>query len=445
MISPSAIAYQSRPEATVDSAARASQPRHLAFVSTFYYPRMRGGAEHSLQHHAESLVQRGIRVSVISLHDGKKPERQVHRGVECHALPAPHFASCLSQEHRAPAVTRALWHVVDVYNAAAGSLLESELRQIGPDLVQTENLPGWSCAAWDAIRRLGLPHVQMLHDFQLTCPAATRFKDGCNCESTCFSCAPFTAIPRQRSQRVEHVVANSRYTRDLYRRLGYFGGARTFDVIYGAVPPVEQTTPIASEPGRLRIGYLGRLHPTKGVRQLIEAFAQVGRPDAVLRIAGRGTDEFEAELRAAAGGHAVEFLGHTPANAFLDAIDVLVVPSLWHEPMGRVVIEAATHGVPVIVATRGGLTELFVEGKTGWAFEPTAPVELVDRLRQVDLATLHAMRSDCRQFAADFAPDPIADRWIALYSRLIAPRTAMGTGRPVGDSASREGVFQRTL
>lgn len=391
---------------------------HLAFLSTHYYPRMRGGAEHSLQYHAETLVRLGARVSVLSLHDGDKVERFTHHGVECHAFPAPNLRQCLAPTHRASAASRAAWHLIDIYNLAARRLLERELRAIKPDLLQTENLPGWSCAAWDAIRCVGIPHIQMLHDFQLTCPAATRFRNGDNCRNTCFTCRPLATVTRRLSQRVRHVVANSNYTRDLYKRLGFFGNARSFDVIYGAVPPPVSRAESRRE-GPVRVGYLGRLHPTKGIRVLLDAFIHVDHPDLVLRIAGTGVADYEAELRAAARGHAVEFLGHAPAAEFLDTIDVLVVPSLWHEPMGRVVIEAATHGVPVIAATRGGISELFTEGETGWSFDPAEPEQLERHLRALRRDRLAQMREACRRSAAKFAPEPIAQTWLQLYSRVL--------------------------
>ncbi len=416
-----------------------ARPMHLALVATFYYPRLLGGAEHTLHQHAETLARRGLRVSVLSLHDGAKPERFVHNGVECHALPAPNLKRCLDRTNRAPAALRSLWHVLDVYNPAAGSLLERELRSINPDLVHTETLPGWSCAAWTAARRFGRPHVQMLHDYQLTCPSATRFRSGRNCEATCASCQPFSALRRRFSQRVTHVIANSRYTRKVHQDLGFFSGAEVFDVIYGPVPPPRGDAAGGTISRALRVGYMGRLHPTKGVGLLIEAFMAAGRKDAVLRIAGNGTPDYEAELRGRAAGGAVEFLGHTPAEQFLAGIDVLVVPSLWNEPMGRVVIEAASHGVPVIAAARGGIPELVEEERTGWLFDPAEPAQLTDLLRTATVDGLRASRDECLAFARRFRPDVIADQWLTLYSKMLGAkhaRSAAVTAEPVAAAGS---------
>lgn len=392
---------------------------HVSLVSTFYYPRLLGGTEHSLQHLAESLSRLGVRVSVISLQEGGKAERFVHNGVECHSLPATHLARCLERDRRASAPIRALWHVLDVYNPASGRLLEAELKALRPDLVQTHNLPGWSCSAWTAVKRLGLPHVQVLHDYQLTCPPATRFRNGENCRGTCANCMPFCALRRRLSARVKHVVANSAYTRQVHRDLGFFPYARSFDVIHGAAPP-RAPHPAPPRIGtRLRIGYLGRLHSSKGLELLIDSFGAAGRPDAVLLIAGGGAGNYESELRRRAAGQSVEFLGKTPSGVFLPSIDVLVVPSLWNEPMGRVVIEAATHGVPVIAAARGGIPEVVQAGRTGWLFDPSHPSELCDIIRRIDLRGLGSLSEGCLTWGARFESGAISLQWVALYDRLL--------------------------
>jgi len=391
---------------------------HVVLVSSFYYPTLRGGAEHTIQYLAEALVRAGVQVSVVSLNDQGKEERYQHKGVECRSLPVRNLAACLNARNPAPAVAKAIWHLVDVYNPLAGRVLEQHLRDLRPDIVQTHNLPGWSCAAWTAARRTCPIHVQVLHDYQLTCPTATRFRNGTNCISTCASCRPFSTLRQRLSQRVTHVVANSDYTRQLHRQLGFFRHARSFDVIHGAVPTPPNPPENVPAGRTLRIGYLGRLHPTKGLDLLIDAFLAANLPGATLRIAGRGTEAYEAELRQKTRGLAVEFVGQQESAKFLSTLDVLVAPSLWNEPMGRVVIEAATQGVPVIASNRGGIPELVDEGKTGWLFDPATPAPLEKILRQLTPTRLGAMREDCRQHAEKFSPENIAAQWLNLYATL---------------------------
>src|SRR5690606_4186994 len=51
--------------------------------------------------------------------------------------------------------------------------------------------------------------------------------------------------------------------------------------------------------------------------------------------------------------------------AFYKTIEVLVVPSLWQEPLGMLAIEALAYQLPVIAIAVGGLQESGMEGYNG--------------------------------------------------------------------------------
>ena len=54
---------------------------------------------------------------------------------------------------------------------------------------------------------------------------------------------------------------------------------------------------------------------------------------------------------------------------FLERIDLLVVPSVWEEPFGRVAAEAMINSIPALVSDRGSLPQVvggdFVDGGGG--------------------------------------------------------------------------------
>ena len=74
---------------------------------------------------------------------------------------------------------------------------------------------------------------------------------------------------------------------------------------------------------------------------------------------------------------------------FFTQIDVLLLPSLWQEPLARVILEAYAYGVPVVGSRRGGIAEHIEDGVTGLLFDPDEPRMLdaaVDRfLREPSL------------------------------------------------------------
>lgn len=115
--------------------------------------------------------------------------------------------------------------------------------------------------------------------------------------------------------------------------------------------------------------YLGRLEESKGVEFLLRAFAQVGRSDAVLVIAGTGSLEAGFRMLASDLGIAanIRFCGYVPiesAPLYHSLAWVFVLPSVTtragREPWGLVVNEAFSQGVPVVAsdavgAAAGGL------------------------------------------------------------------------------------------
>jgi len=105
------------------------------------------------------------------------------------------------------------------------------------------------------------------------------------------------------------------------------------------------------------VSYVGRLVPEKGIEVLLEAWRAVAEkvPEAVLLVAGEGSTEYEAKLRAKAGRHVI-FLGKVkdPKKVYV-ASDLVVVPSLWDEPFGLVPLEAVACGTLPLVSDRGFL------------------------------------------------------------------------------------------
>ncbi|HEY4135776.1 MAG TPA: glycosyltransferase [Alphaproteobacteria bacterium] len=110
---------------------------------------------------------------------------------------------------------------------------------------------------------------------------------------------------------------------------------------------------------------LGRLHVNKGFDVLLDAMARL--PRAWLWLAGDGPLRADLEAQAAKLGIAdrVRFLGwRDDGPALMAAADALVCPSR-HEPLGNVVIEAWSRGLPVVAARAQGPAALLDDGETG--------------------------------------------------------------------------------
>ena len=116
--------------------------------------------------------------------------------------------------------------------------------------------------------------------------------------------------------------------------------------------------------------YSGRLHETKGVKELVSAFCGLcERYDNVrLLVAGGSWDEkiqqndyaMEIAELSRRVGDKIRFTGFVSPDRmpeFYAAADVMVIPSRWEEPLGVVALEGMAMGLPVIATKSGGLVE----------------------------------------------------------------------------------------
>lgn len=222
------------------------------------------------------------------------------------------------------------------------------------------------------------------------------------------------------TRSVRHVVGISRFILESHLKRGCFPNASSAVIHNGyqslSVPSEQRTGP-------LRIGFFGRLTPAKGIQLLVKTF--LSSPvckRASLLIAGEGHRAFVANLREQIAGSSAHLVGYMSPNSFFAEIDVLVVPSLWDEPLGRVVIEANAHGVPAIVSRRGGLPEIVEHGVTGYVFDPEdvgSLRELLEHLieRPTDLSQ---MREVCRDKSSEYLPERLAGDYASIYARALA-------------------------
>src|SRR5207237_1288284 len=106
----------------------------------------------------------------------------------------------------------------------------------------------------------------------------------------------------------------------------------------------------------LRLAFVGRLHPTKGVHVVVDALRQQPDVAATLDVYGVAQDvegnEYRRALIANAGDDArIRFCEPVPSDRVVDTLaeyDATVVPSQWLETGPLTVLESFSAGVPVI-------------------------------------------------------------------------------------------------
>jgi len=121
--------------------------------------------------------------------------------------------------------------------------------------------------------------------------------------------------------------------------------------------------------------YVGILMYHKGIINILHAISR----DEMLRnvnflIVGDG--KLKEKCKNYISHHAlknVKLVGRVPFSdipAFYSVSDIVVFPSIWQEPFGRVAIEAMAAGKPVVASNVGGIPDIIEHGKTGYLVNP---------------------------------------------------------------------------
>jgi glycosyltransferase involved in cell wall biosynthesis len=137
----------------------------------------------------------------------------------------------------------------------------------------------------------------------------------------------------------------------------------------------------------VNILYAGRFDLGKGIEYLIEAIPSIvkNHDNCSFVFVGDGPIRPHTEKLAKKLGvskHIIfeGFVPYSSISKYYQQCDIVVVPSVWHEPFGRSVIEAMACGKPVVATKVGGIPELVKENETGLLVEPASSEELAKGL-----------------------------------------------------------------
>jgi mannosyltransferase len=191
-------------------------------------------------------------------------------------------------------------------------------------------------------------------------------------------------------------------------------------------------------PGKRNLGIFGRVRPSKGTGDLVDALCEVfpKHPDWGAVIIGQTTEEFRLyemslrkKLQAAGIENRVQFIGFIPDSSqipgWYQALDLVVCASR-SEGFGLPCLEAMASGCPVVATTAGAWPEIVSEGQDGWLAQAANPDDLARALSlalSADADTLVAMGQRARgKVIHDFTIEREARGIIAVYQGLLDAR-----------------------
>lgn len=155
-------------------------------------------------------------------------------------------------------------------------------------------------------------------------------------------------------------ITLSKTAKELYEK----SGVRDMHIIANSYDFKGNSMRFRTVPKTPIIIYAGRLTHGKGIKILFEAMPRVLKnyPSAILKVVGEGF--LKNDLVKFAEVHKFEnntrILGHINHNQLLLEVSkstCLVMPSIWPEPFGRVVLESLAQAIPAVVSRRAGISD----------------------------------------------------------------------------------------
>jgi glycosyltransferase involved in cell wall biosynthesis len=243
---------------------------------------------------------------------------------------------------------------------------------------------------------------------------------------------PIAAAERWLYRRAALALPVSEAVAHVLRAKGYRGRIDVLPLAVDIAPGCDVPPPPV-HPGRLTLGYVGRLSTEKGIVTLLDALAELRDLDVRCVIAGDGSARADLERHAEGAGVAdrVQWLGYVPHHDIASvyaACDVITVPSLtvpnWTEQFGRVVIESLSYGRPVLTSDSGELPNLVADTQGGWTFREGDHADLARQVRVFapEPTRVRVAGADGRRIVeARYSLDAVSQRFVTAIDSLVHP------------------------
>lgn len=358
----------------------------------YFYPFDRGGSEWSTYYLAQSLLKKGHTVSVFTPNYGSRPS-EIWRRIKIHRFWFPIRLKKGSGQAISP-----LWHSNLLWFFITSIGLFRMLQKNNIDVLHIQGkyfLP----SAYLIGKVKNLLVVFTARDFQLFCPYGLCLSKKYNYKAATLS--EFLGWEIVEYQNIYHSRENPfvRIVLFLSGLRGFFIGkiliffAKRVDSVIAiskktkhilainGIPSQVIYNPMAFSRSKAKktntILFIGRLTWGKGADLIIPAIAPILKKQGNLTFSfvgdGMLKETLFTQVKTVGLTSKVKFLGHRSYKQTLTLLKkalLLIVPSRWEEPFGRVALEALACCTPVVVSNRGGLPEIVEENKTGYVIEP---------------------------------------------------------------------------
>lgn len=363
-----------------------------------------GGSSKVALTSAMALAQSGLRVTVFAA--SGKPGADLAACKNLHIV-STNQGDTLGSANRPAGALRGLW------NRTAKVRMRELLATLDPQRTVV-HAHGWtkalSSSVLAAVVQAKFPVVVTAHEYFTVCPTGClylhRERAICTLRPMSLACIVKDCDSRSYAVKAYRIVRQliARHAGGIPRALRHFISVSVFSrrvlepllpVVPGgyAFHPIDNPVDVprlARTPAERNTGFVfvGRLSPEKGGLLLAEAAKRAG---VRVTFVGDGPER-DAIEHANPDATITGWLDRDGVGEYVRAARAVVVPSLWYETLGLVVLEAAAAGTPAIVPRETAPGDLVRSGETGLTFARGDVSDLAAKLQAMcDDATVERM------------------------------------------------------
>ncbi len=411
----------------------------VLLVSEYFPPKTFGGGEISAYLLAKHLAKKGVEVSVLTSRFKELPEYEVKDKIKIYRR--------LKTGENPNKLLDNVKRAITFYHSTKNELINI-CREQRFDLVHCMNTTSLVGAA-KAKRKLKLPLIATINSYTNLCPKGNLFRDeNRECRNKCnlkiyvpcimksteigklknsfylrynplFIFLLYLNYIKRRNalKNFDYLTCISKYVKKMLIKNDF--DSDKMKVIYNIVQP--EAFSIGRKNKKIKIVYLGAYTKIKGPQILLKALKNLDNYSCEFYGKGPLKEELidfveEHYLNASINNE----INRSQVGEKLKNADVVVFPSLWPEPMGRVVIEAMSAGKIVIGSNVGGVKDLIEHGKNGFLFRP-GDVKSLSRLMEEIIKKrypLGRIRKAASISSKKYEGSKIADDFIEVYKQV---------------------------
>jgi len=410
----------------------------ICLITAFYSPYEPGGAPIAVRILAEALKKQGHDVFIITTgpYEGLKslkPRIRYEKGIKVYYF-YPLQPNIPVYTKKYSGFSLIFTFLLNFWNPHTYFVIRNILKKENPSIIDVKEVHNFlSNSVYSVIKTLNIPYIYTIYTNLLLFPvdnlplldklAGIKYPLlGYNYNVYKVISKIYQKINKIIIDSPEHVLFDSNSVKNLFNNHNFFKDSEkiVFPIIFKTNK--HKLKNLSKNTKTIDILYRGTIRH-KGGQTLIQAFKQIPNKNLRLHIFGGGRDEkFFKEL--AEGDERINFYGwisNDERDRLYQFADLTVMPSIYFETFGMVIVESFMAGVPVIGSNVGAIPELIKEGYNGWLFESGNVEQLKERLEYAikNKDKLKKMRKNCIKTAEKYSVENNIHRLEEIYREML--------------------------